>query len=237
MSTVAPLNLGIAGLGRLVVEDPAKDVEVVDQHVLEDAARDFDIGNRRRTRVAARHDQHLRFADLTLVDARLQRDERRIVAPLKADQAAHVRLRNGCGACACPIQREIDRFLAEDVLPGCGRLEDQVRVGVGRRSDHHGLNRRIAHRRVLIGHRCAESLGEARRGLCIHVDDVLEHDAGLPDEIAAVDRADATGTVERDFEHDVVGMRSGRPRREDRVPGGAGIIRRATRGRRYGAPA
>ena len=44
-----------------VVEDPAEDVEVVDQHVLEDAARTLDVFDGRRARIAARHHQHFRL--------------------------------------------------------------------------------------------------------------------------------------------------------------------------------
>jgi hypothetical protein len=49
---------------RVVVEDPAEDVEVVDQHVAEDAARALQVLDWRRARVAARDDQHLGRADL-----------------------------------------------------------------------------------------------------------------------------------------------------------------------------
>jgi hypothetical protein len=80
-------RIGQAASGRIdgggfVVENPAQNVEVVDQHVFEYAAGDLDVIDRGRARITAGDDQHFRFADLAGDDARLQRGERRIVAAL-----------------------------------------------------------------------------------------------------------------------------------------------------------
>ena len=146
---------------RVVVEDPAEDVEVVDQHVAEDAAGAPDVLDRRRAGVAAGHHQHLRLADLARVEARLQRRERRIVATLEPDEAGHARLRHRLRAVARAVEREVDRLLAEDRLARRRRAHDQVGVGVGGRGDHHRAHVRVGEDRVGAGDLCAVPAGES----------------------------------------------------------------------------
>src|SRR5207253_837298 len=85
---------------------PTQDVEVVDQHVLEDAARALDVVGGRRAGIAARHHEHFGIANLAIVDSCLQRGEGRIVATLKPNQAgdggARDRLRTG----ACTVDTD-----------------------------------------------------------------------------------------------------------------------------------
>ena len=63
-----PVACSVVGF---VVENPAEDVEVVNQHVLEDAARMPDVLDGRRARIAARDDEHFRLADLARIDSAL----------------------------------------------------------------------------------------------------------------------------------------------------------------------
>jgi len=57
--------------GGLVFHDPAEHVEIVDQHVLVDAAGTLDVIDGGRAGIAARDDQHLRPSDVTPRDPRL----------------------------------------------------------------------------------------------------------------------------------------------------------------------
>src|SRR5205814_149472 len=69
---------------RFVAEDPAADVEVVDELVLEDSAGPLDVRDRRRSWIAAGDGEDLDLADLAGVEAALQRREGGVVAALEA---------------------------------------------------------------------------------------------------------------------------------------------------------
>src|SRR5439155_18574003 len=127
-----------------VAEDPAKDVEVVDQHVLEDAAGDLDVIHRRRAGIAAGDQEHFRLADLARVKPIFERRKRGIVAALEADQAGDASFRNRLRAVASAHEREIHWFFAEDRLPRRRGALDELRVRIGRRADDHRLNTGIA---------------------------------------------------------------------------------------------
>src|SRR5205823_8843977 len=58
-----PISCRVDGRG-FVAQDPAENIEVVNQHVLEDAAGDLDVIHGRRAGIAAGDQEHLRLADL-----------------------------------------------------------------------------------------------------------------------------------------------------------------------------
>ncbi|ABA49379.1 hypothetical protein BURPS1710b_1837 [Burkholderia pseudomallei 1710b] len=184
----------------IVVEDPAEDVEIVDQHVLEDAARVLDVVDGRRARIAARHDEHLRRADLARVDAALERLESRIEAALKADHADDARPRDGRLARAGALERQIDGLLAEHVLARARGADDQLGVRIGARADHRCADRRVAERAVDVGRLRAVLRGERGRRVAVHVDHVLQAHAGPAREIARMNAADAPGAEHGDVD-------------------------------------
>ena len=74
-------------LDRLVGQEPAHHVEVVDHRVVEDAVRHRrDVVGRRDLRIAARQHQHLRPADLAGADRVEQRAMAGIEAPVEGDE-------------------------------------------------------------------------------------------------------------------------------------------------------
>ena len=130
--------------------DEARDVEIMDGHVAEQAAGHRDVAERRRRRVAAGDDQLFEPADLALLRAPPQSSDRRIEAALEAD---HDGRRERCDLVAAAFgarEIEIDRFLAQHRLAGPGRRDDQVDMGVGRAGDQHRVDARIVEH---VGHR------------------------------------------------------------------------------------
>ena len=189
------------GLVAVATENPAEHVEVVDQHVAEDAARALDVFDRRRTGVAAGDDQHLGVADLAGVDAAAHLVEGRVEAALEADHAGDTGGAHLLAALDRTRHRQVDRLLAEDVLAGGGRAGDQVGVGAGGRADDDRIDRGIEQRVVHRGDLRAELLRELRGAVAERVADVLEADAGQTSEVAGVDAADAAGAEDGDVLH------------------------------------
>jgi hypothetical protein len=182
-----------------VLENPAKDVEVVNQHVLEDAARTPDVLDGRCARIAARHGEHLGRADLARIDPRLQRGERRIEASLKADHAHHASGIDGPRARLRALHRQVGGLFAKNMLAGGRRTFDELGVRVGARADHARANRAVRERGIGLDGLRAVLAGERLGGLPVHVDDVLEPRAGLPGEVGCVNTADAARTEHRDI--------------------------------------
>ena len=124
-------------LDRLLAEQPARHVEIVNRHVPEQPAGTLHIGDRRRRRVAA-HDQHgFDISDLAVVDAAADATERGVVSPVESDREQDARALRGSDAFARAADVEIDRLFAEDRLAGGGSGLDQaacVSVGLAIRS-------------------------------------------------------------------------------------------------------
>jgi len=186
---------------RLVAEDPPADIEVVDQHVLEDAARAADVLDRRRARIAAGHHQHLGLADLAGVEPALERGERRVVAALEPDHARDLGLGDRRGARARALEVEVDRLLAEDRLAGRRRAQDQVGVRIGARRDHDGIDAGVGEDPLEVAGGGAELRGEFVGGQRDGVAHEAQLHAGLAGQVGAVDLADPAGTDERDLNH------------------------------------
>src|SRR6202171_6290149 len=176
---------------RFVVEYPAENIKVVDQHVLEDPSRRAQVLDGWRTRVAAGDYQHFGLADLAGGKPRLQRRERRIEPALKTDHASDTGLAHCLGAGAGAHQIEIDRLLAEDGLAGGGAALDQLRMRVGAGGNDDGGDRFVGKDRVRGPHFGAMLDGEIDRGHAVDVSDVFESDARLTRQIAGVNAADA----------------------------------------------
>ena len=156
---------------------------------------------RRGTRIAARDHEHLRLADLACGEALLQSSERRVVTALEADEAGHAGVSHGLLALARPRERQIDRFFAKDRFLRSSGATNQFRVRVGRRGDDGRLHGGVAEGLIGAADLRAVFLGELSRRRSVHVDDVLERDAGLANEVARVNLADASGSEECNIGH------------------------------------
>ena len=115
---------------------PEREIEIMDHLVVELPARHGDIGGRRRRGIAAHDADDLDFPHLPDIHRGLDRAVGRIEATLKSDHDRHVdaadRLRAGLDA----LHVEIDRLFAQDGLSGLCRGNDQIDMGVRRRSDN-----------------------------------------------------------------------------------------------------
>jgi hypothetical protein len=89
------------------------------------------------------------------------------------------------------FEREVHGLLAEHVLLLRRRCEDQVRMRVRARTDDRRADRGVAHGGIDIGDLRAVLRSERRRGLAVHIDDILEAHARLPREIGRVNLANA----------------------------------------------
>jgi hypothetical protein len=140
----AVISAGGGDLRRFLGQEEARQVEVVDHHVPEQAAGDPDVVQRRRRGVAA-GDYHL-FDPADL--ARLHRVPQclvgGVVAPVEADLDRHPAGLDLGPAAVDPGDIQIDRLLAEHRLAGLGRLGHEIHVGVGGRRDQHRLHGRVS---------------------------------------------------------------------------------------------
>ena len=181
---------GIHGF-RFFAEDPAEDVEVVNQHVLEDAARTLQVFDRRRTWIATDDRQRFQLADFALFQTRLERGEGRIEAALEADQTSFSGRVDDLLALARPAEFEVDRLLAEDMLAGSGGALDEVGVGVGRRADEHGVNATVGKDLFDRDDFRPEHGGELRGRFRNCVRDACQRHAGIARRVRCMNLADA----------------------------------------------
>ena len=137
-------------LGDLAAHQVAGHVEVVDRHVQKEAARDFNVFERRRGRVAAGDAQQVRRAHLARRHHRAHAAEVGVEAAVEPDLKLDPGLLHGGQGRVNPAQVEVNRLFAEDVLPGGGGLLGDLGVGVGGRGDDDGVNRRVVEQRAIV---------------------------------------------------------------------------------------
>ena len=147
-------------LDRLLGEEEAGHVEVMDHHVAEEPARALDILDRRRTGIARDHADDLDRAGLAGAEAAFERGEVRVEAAVEADHQRLAGFADHLEAAADAAGVEIDRLLAEHGLAGGDGGLDQVGMGIGRRADHHGVDAGIGEDRLGAGDLGAGGLGE-----------------------------------------------------------------------------
>ena len=127
-------------LGHRALHHVVRHVEVVDDHVKEDAAADGDVLGRWGGGVAAGDPQDVQVADRTVGHPVAHRLVPRVEAAVEADHERDARLLDGRQRAVHLREVEADRLLAEDRLAGLGRRDDQVDVGVGARADRHRVD-------------------------------------------------------------------------------------------------
>src|SRR5882724_771070 len=104
--------LPILGSTRLLAQQPAGEIEVMDHHVPEQAAGDLDVFQRRRAGIAAGDDDQFDLAHLALADRRLERAVGGVEATVEADGHGHAMLLQVGEAAVDPLDVEIDRLFA-----------------------------------------------------------------------------------------------------------------------------
>ena len=113
----------------------ASHVEVVDRHVVEDAARDLDVGDRRRGRITAGDVDDLDIADRAIGDGIGNRLVGRIEPAIEADVQRHAGSLDRGERTVDFGDVEADRLLAEDRPARLGGGDHHVDMGVGRGAD------------------------------------------------------------------------------------------------------
>ena len=110
-------------------------VEVVDRHVVEDAARDLDVGDRRRGRITAGDVDDLDITVRTIGNGIGNRLVGRIEPAIEADVQWNAGSLDRCERPVDFSDVEADRLFAEDRPTGFGRRDHDVDVGVGGGAD------------------------------------------------------------------------------------------------------
>mmetsp|Transcript_38065 Transcript_38065/g.127390 ORF Transcript_38065/g.127390 Transcript_38065/m.127390 type:complete len:385 (+) Transcript_38065:183-1337(+) len=123
---------GRKDLERVLAHQEARHVEVVDRHVLEDAAAALHVLLRRRGRVARREPNLDGRADLAVHDGALDAHEVGVEAALQRDHQLNALLAREEHALDGLVQLGGNRLLAKDVLAGVRRRRDLLRVELRR---------------------------------------------------------------------------------------------------------
>ena len=176
----------VHGLG-LVVEDPAKDVEVVDQHVLEDAAGALDVresaarrdrgSSRRAFRACRSRPSTIRVLSAANVGSKRRWKPIMQVTPARFDGlGAGARARDGRGRPAFRRRSACRRAAAARIRSACVSVDEQISTAPTSLS---------ANTCAIVAAFAPMALGQRLRRLGVGVDDVLEARAGLVRELPA----------------------------------------------------
>ena len=115
----------------------ASHVEIVDRHVVEDAARDLDVGDRRRGRITAGDIDDLDITDRAIGDGIRNRLVGRIEPAIKADVQRHAGSLDRSKRTVDFGDIEADRLFAKDRPTSFGRRDHDLDVGVGGGADRN----------------------------------------------------------------------------------------------------
>ena len=189
-------------LHRLLAQEPACHVEIVDHHVPEQPAGHLDVVERRRAGVPAGDGEHLQAPDAALAELFLELREIRVEAPVETEHERNARLCRDVEAGLRALAVEIEWLLAEHRLLGARRRLDERGVSVGRARDEHGVDARVGERGRGIANRGAISLSQGLRRRAIHVHHGLEPSLRVLRDVAGVDLADASGAELAKADHE-----------------------------------
>ena len=183
---------------RLVGEDEACEVQVVDHHVLEDAAGDAEVFQVRRGGVAGGDDELLQFSDVAAADALAQGGMSGVKAAVEADlDGGRVwgEFVEGVAALVGAVEVQVHGFFAEDGEAALGGLEDELAMGWGGGGDEDGAD-------VVAGEGVFGVLGDgdivhfgdgAFGGGGVRVVDGAESEVGMRGEVFGVHPPDSPG--------------------------------------------
>jgi hypothetical protein len=105
----------------LLVEHEPRQIEIVNRHVAQEAARLGQVSARRRLRIARRDDDLVQRSDFARADRIARGLVARVEPPVEADLHGGFRPRDPFAAEGDTREVEVDRLLAERSLPKCGR--------------------------------------------------------------------------------------------------------------------
>src|SRR5882757_3660002 len=125
---------------RLLAQQEARHVEIVDHHVAEQSAGSRDVARRWRRWIARQNGYEFDRTDLAGADAGLEGGKTRIETPVEADHQPAVRAAHDVEAGANARGAEINGLFAKHRLAGPHRALDQVRVSVGRRANDNRVD-------------------------------------------------------------------------------------------------
>jgi len=123
-----------------LAHEEAGQVEVVDRHVAEQAARALDVGRRRRGGVAADDGDDLEVADIAAADAPLEFGEVGVEAAVEADHQRRLVLLHHLEGLLDGADVERHRLFAHDRLAGVGGCLDLLGMEAGGRADQDGID-------------------------------------------------------------------------------------------------
>ncbi len=190
-------------LDRLVPQQPAQHIEIVDHGVVENAVRHGgDRVGRRDLGIAAGKDQHFGSADLTGADCVVQRAVSRIEAPVEADAKRHPGLRQNVCARVDTCHVEIDRLLAEDRFAGLRRCLNDSRVRSWRCANDDRAHGRVGQRlRQVVPCTRAVFFSQRVRRVKIEVDDPRKTCARMRSHVCGVNGADEARADQAKIDH------------------------------------
>ena len=188
-------------LDRLLAEQEARHVEIVDHHVAIETAGALDIAHRRRAGIARQDGDQLDAAGLAGRDAAVHIGEARIEAAVEADHQLALGRGDDLQAGLDARRIEADRLLAEDGLAGLDGALDEIGMGVGRRADGNRTDRLVVHDRIDRRHPGAGRRGQRLRRLGIGIGDCGERCTRVVGNVSPVDLADPPGPEKRHRQH------------------------------------
>ena len=128
----------------ILAEEPAHEVDIVDGHVDEDAARrrcEADGALHERFRIDARRLDHVRLANEAGLDLLHRISVRRVEAAHEAKEERELRMAlYGDFRLLALLDIDPERLLREDVLASIERLRNLAAVQAARRDDGHGVD-------------------------------------------------------------------------------------------------
>ena len=127
-------------LNSLGTGDIAHHVEVVDHHVVEDAAGNRNVGSRGRLRVTGGNDDDVRIADRAVLNCVSHSLVVVVKAAVEANLELDALLFDQSEQLLDLLDIIVDRLLAEDVLAGVYRCHRDIAVGIRGRADEHDLD-------------------------------------------------------------------------------------------------
>jgi hypothetical protein len=126
----------------------------VDGHVQEDPTGRTYIGFRRRRRVAAGDLENLGFSDSAGFDDFMYFEEIGVEPPIEAHHQLDTTRSNPCIYLLDLVDGQVDGFLAEDMFPRGGGIQNHLIMRVGGSADGNGFHIRPFQHLLVVGKRC-----------------------------------------------------------------------------------
>ena len=187
-----------------VTKEMPHHVEIMDRHILEDAPGPRDVGRRRGCRVSGDDGELLQAADLPIVEAALQRAERRVETAVEPHHHLIGAITQFVDAPLGGLDVQCDRLLTHHSFATIDGLEDMVDVELGWRPNDDSVDCGVVENLVriqAIAHVILTS--ESTRVLLEWVTNERQRDIVAPLNGSGMDVTDASGSNDGDPDHAV----------------------------------